>query len=247
MLAFVVAVLGLWSIEPVRSTVCRSWLGGANVSLCDQKYWKVDGHEANVLTQLFVSRAGGTGDDRAWTLLTADLREEYGDLSAFSRYWDGDYWAETDGTTHRDDKNTFDVTIRHYERDNHVTERDATLRLTATDDGPKIDHYDPGDRANVVELAYVTVYTDHARGTWSQPRTSGRPALVPGRFIETGGRLIALCELMIDGSARPGLTTDDVGWWTRTHQGWIPNSMLAEGHDGRIAGLPDCDPSAAQR
>lgn len=246
---------GFFGNPDFNENVCRDLFPSAlnETFLCGQEHRKIDVAEARELLASFYGKASTNGQAEAWRLYGEELRETR-PLEPFLEEWESAIWAEVLSIAPVSGFNRFDAQVRVYrgEEPARLVDRwpgdvlvvSEALAIRRGETGIEIVDRDFLERIDEADLDYPAVTLIAETVTRRLPRASSEREALADQTTP-GGHLYGLCQVeRTTPGERAGAA--DLGWWTRTELGWVPNGNL-ETEGSPVAGLGACGPSALER
>lgn len=221
--------------------------------LCPAEFRVLSVDDARPFLERFYGRASGAEPQDAWRMMSPVARGD-SSSSEFAEEWKDSLWAEVREVKETESFNRFEVSVRDYQKagpmmpssvPGRVLDATWTLELRRTDTGIKLHeiHEYGRDEGTNPKTTFRRVVLEDASRTYRAPRLSAKGQALSTDFKQ-GGLLIALCQIeRRDLRGVQPVTQDDLGWWTRTAHGWIPNRVLESG-DAPLADVGECDEHA---
>jgi hypothetical protein len=252
-LAFLtVVVSGLWIATQTpagQSRICSridEW--PAQGLICEVEYDSVSVDEAEQFLLDYYDVATRTDPHTSWGTLAQTFRDRYDDETAYARELQSTLWSELLSDPERvQDGDVFSVVVRRYTSSDFsstsypltVASDVVRVRLVRSESGDvRLADSTPQPYASGSRLSFVQwVELPRAVDLRRRPSSGSETTLEASEQTRTGGRLRALCELRVPAGS-PRIKPEDVGWWTRTTQGWVRNDDTSLA--GRRQGLLRC-------
>lgn len=223
---------------------------------CAERYERIDLAEARFLLSDFYASSAAPDPESTreknirgtagWTLLSERLQEEM-PLEAFRANRASWRWSEIVGVREAEGFNVFRATVRLYRQTAPYTATGVPGRIDVFNETVKIERADPGfEVASLYDSApigkpratFPRITVRVQSDVYKLPRYAADLTSVESEYT-AGGILGALCQVERT-VARAPATNADLGWWTRTLQGWLPNKNL-ETEGGPFEVLPACE------